>query len=266
LDFLFTFDGDRYLPTDHTRGPWRPELLHGGPVGALLAHGIEGARDDAALQVARLTIDLFRPVPYGPLSLAVEPVRSGKRIKLVDAFLSAEDGIVARAAGLLLRRSENGPGAVTLPEGTAIPPWHSLAPRSWTDLRDTNPEPPRFHKLLESRRMVEPLQGKLVAVWMRIPVLFLPETPLTPVQRLVALADATTSVGEKSRTSPIGLINADMSLHLYRDPVGEWLCLECVGRGDAAGVATASINLHDERGFFGHSLASGLSNQFTVRP
>jgi hypothetical protein len=39
--------------------------------------------------VARLTVDLMRPVPVAPLTLAVEVLREGKKIQLVSARLLA---------------------------------------------------------------------------------------------------------------------------------------------------------------------------------
>jgi hypothetical protein len=254
---LFTRDGAHYLPGDWARGPWHPELLHGGPVAALLAHGVVGARDDDGLQVARLTIDLFRPVPFGPLALAVETVRGGKRIKLVDAFLSAAGEVVARASGLMLRRGESGPGATTLPETMAIAPWQGLAPRNMG-----KGDEPRFHRSVEMRRLNEPFQGKLFATWARVPLPFLPQQPLAPVEHVAALADFTGAFGQNSRAGRLGLINADITLHLHRDPIGEWICLECIGRGDEAGLAASSVNLHDEQGLIGHSLSSSLANDF----
>ena len=77
-DALFEPDGDRLIPTDFARGPWDPRALHGGPTGALLARAIESAPTDGiAFEVARLTVELLRPVPVEPLVLAAEVVRPG---------------------------------------------------------------------------------------------------------------------------------------------------------------------------------------------
>ena len=60
---LFRLEAGRYLPTDRARGPWSPDALHGSPVAALLAHVVEQERP-AGLELARLTVDLCRPVPF----------------------------------------------------------------------------------------------------------------------------------------------------------------------------------------------------------
>jgi hypothetical protein len=36
--------------------------------------------------------------------------------------------------------------------------------------------------------------------------------------------------------------------------------MQCVGRGDHAGLATSNTNLYDEQGLFGHSSLSAMTN------
>lgn len=64
---LFLADGDQFVPQDVARGPWDPTALHGGPTAALLARAVEGHEADPAqpMRVARLTVDLLRPVTGG---------------------------------------------------------------------------------------------------------------------------------------------------------------------------------------------------------
>ena len=38
---LFERDGNRYIPTPLTRGPWDPRAMHGGAPSALFAHVCE---------------------------------------------------------------------------------------------------------------------------------------------------------------------------------------------------------------------------------
>src|SRR5690349_18583593 len=42
-DAFFLPDGDGWLATSHTRGPWSPAHQHGGPPAALIAHALEAA-------------------------------------------------------------------------------------------------------------------------------------------------------------------------------------------------------------------------------
>ena len=58
-----TVEGDRFVPSDFARGPWSPDALHGGPVAALIGRAVEACPSDEPMHVARLTVELLRPVP-----------------------------------------------------------------------------------------------------------------------------------------------------------------------------------------------------------
>src|SRR5215212_2405460 len=111
---MFRRDGDTVVPTTSAQGPWDPTTAHGGPIAALLAREVErAAPGEGGMRVARLTCDLFRPVPLQPLSVTHEVVRNGRQIRVVDASLWWEGKLVARATGLLVRvghRVEADPG------------------------------------------------------------------------------------------------------------------------------------------------------------
>ena len=79
---LFEPDGpNRCIPTELARGPWDPRACHGGPVSALLTRAIEQTAGDSPVdwQIARLSIELTRPVPVGVgLTLDSEIERDGQ--------------------------------------------------------------------------------------------------------------------------------------------------------------------------------------------
>src|SRR5690606_22209409 len=115
---IFEPDGDRWVPTPIATGPWSPDALHGGPTTALVGRLIvEHEPGDTAWFLSRLTVELLRPVPHAPLSVAVELRRPGKRVQVLDAVLRDPDGTeVLWARGLRPARADNG-----LVEG-AVPP------------------------------------------------------------------------------------------------------------------------------------------------
>src|SRR5690606_1118423 len=78
---IFEPAGDRWVPTPIAPGPWSPDALHGGPTTALVGRLIvEHEPGDTAWFLSRLTVELIRPVPHAPLSVAVELRRPGKRV------------------------------------------------------------------------------------------------------------------------------------------------------------------------------------------
>src|SRR5947207_2882962 len=93
-------DDDRWLPTDLARGPWSPDALHGGPTAALLARAVEPLV--APLAVARMTIELVRPVPVAPLRVSSTLLRDGRKIRLADARVEHDGTLVAWATALAI--------------------------------------------------------------------------------------------------------------------------------------------------------------------
>ena len=95
--FVLT-DHDIVTPTGLARGPWDPGALHGGPVAALLAHVVEGLHsDDVDWFVARLTVELERPVPMDRLGLHAEVTRPGRKVSIVEVTITrAETSVCSR--------------------------------------------------------------------------------------------------------------------------------------------------------------------------
>ena len=253
---LFAHEDGGYRPSRWAQGPWNPRYLHGGPTAALLAHVLEAERRDEALFLARVTVDLFKPVPHELLKSEVRTLRSGNRIQVVDAQLSADGSAVARASGVFLRRSAaSDPVFMPLRE---LPSWRTL-PESYALGRPDEPEE-RFHRAVEARRLEIPFQGRPMIVWVRAPFDFVPGVPLSAIERVAAVADFVNAFGSMSAARGKSFINADLSLYLFRELEGEWVCLESVGRGDRDGIATSNINLHDERGLLGHVACACVAN------
>ena len=69
LDAFFHRDGDRFVPTELTRGPWSADAQHGGPPAALLGTALEATerRDDS--MIVRATFEMLKPVPLAPLAV-----------------------------------------------------------------------------------------------------------------------------------------------------------------------------------------------------
>lgn len=66
--------------TPHAAGPWDASMQHGGAPASLISWVVEHIPTAAPMQVVRLTIDLLRPVPVGPLKIKTEVVREGRKI------------------------------------------------------------------------------------------------------------------------------------------------------------------------------------------
>ena len=53
-------------------------------------------------------------------------------------------------------------------------------------------------------------------------------------------------------------INPELTIHLHRHPIGEWICLESGAWAQPHGVGLAQTRLHDDHGVIGSALQSLL--------
>jgi hypothetical protein len=258
---LFHPDGDLFVPTVLAQGPWAVGAMHGGPAGALLAHLCQQADGGQPhpMRVARITVDLLRPIPLVPLRTEVRIARPGRRVDWVDASLFAGDAEVARAAALRLQHAP-------LEVPTGIDP--SARGFSGDVTFDGRPDDgigfirveddfvPGFHSMSAELRFVRslPTEAGPGQVWIRLRHPVIDGVATSPLMRTVAAADFGNAASSSMPVDTHGYINADLMVALWRDPATEWIGLDAVTRFDPAlGCGLAEVALHDERGPIGRS-------------
>ena len=248
---VFVQDGDVFLPQPQATAAWYDDGLHGGAVGALFARQIELVEAPNPMMVARLTIDLLRPVPARPLEVITEVVRPGKRIQLIQAVMRCEGVDVARAIALRTRST-----------GLDIPHHHRRdvpgSPEGVPKLQARPVGGDFFHVTAVEMRVTE---GDFydvgpATVWFRMVLPFLPGEEPTPLMRTVAFADFANGVSRVLSSDDFVFLNPELSIHLHRYPETEWVCLRSRTDAEPSGVALAQSELFDERGALGHGLQS----------
>src|SRR5262245_34295840 len=257
-DALFEPDGSRFVATELARGPWTPEALHGGPPAALLARCAERADGGDGMMIARLTVELLRPVPVAPLAVETQLLRPGRKVQLVGASLRAGGAEVARAVALRIRTRE-----LPLPEGLdarGVPPGPETVPASVSPgiaMRDY----PGFHNQGVEHRFVAGTfdQPGPATDWIRLRVPLVAGELTSPLARVVAAADFGNGVSwVLPRAEGWAFINPDLTVALHRLPIGEWVCLEAVTYVEPTGIGQAESVLWDERGRLGRAVQSLL--------
>jgi hypothetical protein len=261
---VFQRAGDAFIPSVHAPGPWGADKLHGGPVLGLLARAIELASPDPELVIARFTVDLFRVVPKERLQVRSEVVRRGSRLSLLQASLFVGETEVARANALLLRPSELGSTQRSAlcpvgPDGLVTESLMRGFPRDHAEF------PPGFHTRVETR-WVPRAASEPLAIWFRLPIPLVAGEPGTPLQRAIALSDfanAVASIAARERDeTAVPYINADSTLYLSRQPIGEWFCLQEQGCDSERGISVTQTLLCDTGGPFGRAQQARLANQY----
>jgi hypothetical protein len=262
---FFVCKGDRYVPTDLTRGPWDPGSQHAGPPAALIGREVAQLHGGVERRVGRITYEILRPVPIVPLQVTAEVVRPGRAVELVEASLADEQGEVIRARAWRLRdgdvelpaglSSEDGPGTIgsspsTLRPGFAPPGPSECPPGSFPDTgQDVG-----YHTAMEygfvHGDFAEP--GPAIA-WMRMRVPLVDGEEPTALERVLAAADSGNGVSSTLDWSRFLFINVDLSVHLHRPLAGEWVCLDAITIPERSGIGIADTALYDERGPVGRA-------------
>jgi hypothetical protein len=247
-------DGDGFFATELARGPWDPNAQHGGAPSALLARAIERHDPGPPMHVARLTIELLRPVPLGPIELRTRTVRPGKKVQLVESSLHAGGNEVARAVGLRIRVKD-----VPLPGLTGLEDRLPMSTETQTFQFEAI-APVTFGGAMEFRSAHGNI-GEVgrAAVWFRLRVPIVAGEETSPLMRAAAASDFGNGISSVvDWSSGWMFINPDLTITLSRYPVGEWVALDAVTRPTDRGVGFAESALYDEDGRIGRAVQSLL--------
>ena len=242
---LYLVDGERYVPTELTVGPWDARAQHAGPPAALLGRAIEACPPGG--QVGRVTFEILAPVPLEPLTVSARVVRPGRSVELLEASLQAEGVEVMRASAWRLR-TESLEGAGEPPRD---PPPPGPEQGKTTEPFDTGHEF-GYRNAMDAKFVRGSfLELGPATVWMRMRYPLVASEEPSPLQRVLCAADSGNGVSAALDYRRYVFINTDLSVHLHRLPVGEWVCLESTTRWEPNGVGLADTALWDEQGRIG---------------
>ena len=257
-DAFYRRDGDAFVATDATRGPWSSAHQHAGPPAALISRCI--ARALPEMRVARLTFDLAKPIPIGRLRVDVEEVRTGRKAALRFARLVCEGKEIATATALLLRtesvvdeadlRAGDSPGVTAW---SPAPP-ADCEPYVFGFFRDRV----GYHVAMELRVARGVFGSGAMSVWMRARVPLVEGEALSPLDRVVLASDSGNGVSVYLDLAEYTFANADLSVHLHALPAGEWVCLDATTITGRDGIGMAESLLFDERGAIGRAVQTLL--------
>ncbi len=197
------------------------------------------------MRLARVAIDILRPVPVGHLTARTRTLRPGKRVALLETVLESGGQEVLCARGWRIARHASVPiVALDKPQASLPPPGRVASfPGVQADGYLSHIEW-RF----DGGNFDEP--GPCQA-WGRPMIPLLPGEELTAMSRTLLLAD--TGSGLSMAIDPIEFIfiNVDLTVILQRDPAGEWLQLDSRTTMGGNGAGLAETQLSDTSGVVG---------------
>jgi Thioesterase-like superfamily len=237
--------------TEHTTGPWDPRAQHGGPPSALLGRAIQRCdpRDD--MFIARFTCEILGAIPVGELEVRARVIRPGRSVELVEAVAHAGGRDVASARAWRVLRTDSISVPASLPPPPALPPRHiERTPPGWVD---------GYLSAIEWR----PVHGEFGAagpatVWARLRYPLVPDEEVSPLERVLAVADSGNGLSSELDITQWQFINPELTVHLHREAAGEWICLDASTTISAGGAGLATTALYDGEGPLGTGAQSLL--------
>jgi hypothetical protein len=235
-------------------GPWDPKLQHGAAPSSLVCWAVERLPSPVPMRVVRLTVDLMRPVPVAPLTIESAVLREGRKIQLVSVRLLAGGTEVVRATALRVRRL-----AQALPSTAFYPPLDMRGPEVGRDPATAGMGETPFLSGISMRvaRGSFRLPGP-AAVWYRAERPIVEGAALSPLMRAAIAADFCNGTSSVLDFKEWTFINADLTLSLAREPVGDWILLDAETWAGPDSIGLAAARLADRCGYFGRAVQSVL--------
>ena len=238
-----------YQPTEAALSPWSDQALHGSVPAMLMAREIERFPSEKPTFVARITIELLRPVGRTPLAIKSRLVRPGRKVQLVEASLWNGEQEVARATALRIRRAE-----VDVPQALEAPPYGP--PESLTPWSGGWHGGPAYHVLGVEIRVRGDLPRRQAPgwAWFRLRLPLVPGEEPSELIRVCAAADFPNGISFVVDPRKTSFLNPDLTIYINRLPVDEWVLVDAHTWLEPHGAGLAEGALYDRRGRIGRSL------------
>jgi hypothetical protein len=242
----------RYRATSATAGPWSPEAQHGGPPSALAARELERHEPDENMRLARVAVDILRPVPVGELTTRTRTVRPGKRVALLETVLESGGQEVLCARGWRIARLHDAPvvNKNVLPASLPATADQARFPGGFLDGYLSHIE-----WRIESGNFDVP--GPCMA-WGRPMIPLLLGEAIAPMSLTLLVADSGSGLSGALDPWQFIFINVDLTVVLQRDLAGDWVRLAAETTMGGTGTGLAESQLSDTSGVVGSALQTLL--------
>lgn len=241
-----------YRATEATAGPWSPDAEHGGPPSALAARELERHEPTENTRLARVAVDILRPVPVGVLTARTRLLRPGKRVALLETVLAAAGQDVLVARGWRIATAESAP-VVEIGDPAPDIPADSQAPRFPGGHQEGYLAEIDWRFVSGNFNQPGPCR-----VWTRPRLPLLPGEDMSPMCRTLLVADSGSGVSMAVDPMRYTFVNVDLTVILNRDPVGAFVLLDARTTMGGTGTGLAETRLADSAGVVGSGLQTLL--------
>jgi hypothetical protein len=248
---IYRVDGNRVATSPDAAGPWDPRMQHGSAPASLVVWAAEAMPTQVPMTIARVTIDLMRPVPVAPLTLETEILREGRKIQLCAVRLFADGALAVGAAVLKVKTQAN-----ELPPDVTEPPLELPGPdQSRVEPANFSSSPFVTGFSLRAARGNFGVPGP-GAIWYRADRQLIEGFAISQATRAVVAADFCNGTAPALDFRQWTFINADLTVSFARQPVGEWILVDAESWVGPDGAGLAMARLADVNGYFGRVIQS----------
>ncbi len=255
-------DGDGFVGTEMAQGAWDVNSQTGVAVLALFGHVLEDLPTLTPMSLARITVDLVRPVPiHRHLAVASRVVREGKKLQVLDLAITVDDVEHVRARVLRLRDADVSHHPDVPASSTQLDPAAGLQPPDEVDPLPIDRGPGMIRAL-----DLRPVRagGRAPYFWVRLRVPVVAGEPIRDTSRQTVGVDFTNCVGAEIQPGLVSTINPDVSGQFLRVPRGEWIAIIGETRFEhRLGRGISAATLSDREGVFAVATASQLVQPLT---
>ena len=251
MDAIFRVDGNHVTTSPYAAGPWDPTMQHGSPPAALVTWAAEAIPAQVPMRIARVSVDLMRPVPVASLTIETEILREGRKIQLSAVRLRAAGVIVVAATVLKIKVQEN-----------ELPPEAEMEPVTLPGPAQSRAEPADFSSSpFVTGMSLRAAHGRFGvpgpgAIWYRVDRPIVEGAAVSQAMRAMVAADFCNGTSPVLDFRQWTFLNADLTVNFAREPVGEWILLDAESWIGPDGAGLSMARLADIRGYFGRAIQS----------
>ncbi|HJN37218.1 MAG TPA: thioesterase family protein [Gammaproteobacteria bacterium] len=230
---------------------WYPDVLHGGAVAGFISHFCTSYPTSKPMRLARVTVDLFKPVIRNHLEVSVEVLRNSKNLQVLEAKLLRKGSLVAKASVLKIRENasiglacHDSSDKLDFPDPVNV---FKLTNPSMNEIRNFAKDAVEINRV-EGMPFDEDGPGSL---WIRPKLNLIEGESMHPGISAIVAADFGNAISSVFPLDSHIYINADLGVEFYRMPRGEWIGVESITHNTQDGVGLVQTKLYDREGLIG---------------
>lgn len=239
----------RYEPTEATIGPWSENDQHGGPPSSLLTNALRLFPSEENLKIAKIAIEFFGAVPVAPCEIKIEKIRGGKKVELLRGqYISQSKTILLSHAWRI--KTHNGT-LEPVSDDFEVPEFPGSQTQIFLPGADLCP----YAEALEWR-FAKGGYDRIgpATVWIRPRIPLIEGHDIDGLEALILMIDSANGISAELDFQKWIFVPVDMTVGLYRHPVGPWVGMSAQTQLGDEGIGLTSSIAFDSKGSLGRSM------------